>query len=123
MARVSTSEHLLSANARTILELIAEGHSYEQILKFNEMFTYLDIFNAASEALKLDAIESSDYRQRLSRIREVHLRAYEKWTPEEDAQLAELFRSGKETHHIADELQRQQSAILSRLTKLGLVKA
>ena len=120
---MSNSEYRLSANARTILELIAEGHSYEQILKFNEMFTYLDIFNAASEALKLGALDSSDYHQRLSRIRKAHPRAYEKWTPDEDAQLTELFKTGKKTHHIADELQRQQSAILSRLKKLGLVKA
>ena len=119
---MSTSEHRLSANARTILELIAEGHSYEQILKFNEMFTYLDIFNAASEALKLDAVESSDYHQRLSRVREAHPRAYEKWTPDEEAQLAELFRSGKNTRYIADELQRQPGAILSRLRRLGLVE-
>ena len=118
-----TREYSLSDNARTILELIAEGHSYEQILKFNEMFTYLDIFNAASEALKLDALKSPDYHQRLSRIRESHSRAYEKWTHEEDAQLTEMFRAGAKTHHISDELHRQQSAILSRLKKLGLVKA
>ena len=119
---MSTSEHRLSANARTILELIAEGHSYEQILKFNEMFTYLDIFNAASEALKLDAVESSDYHQRLSQVREAHPRAYEKWTPDEDTHLTELFNAGTKTNHIADELQRRPSAILSRLRRLGLVR-
>ena len=119
---MSNSEHRLSANARTILELIAEGHSYEQILKFNEMFTYLDIFNAASEALKLGALDSSDYHQRLSRIRKSHPRAYERWTPDEETQLAELFRSGTNTHDIADKLQRQHGAILSRLRRLGLVE-
>ena len=120
---MSTSEYHLSANARTILELIAEGHSYEQILKINEMFTYLDIFNAAGEALKLDAHSGPDYHQRLSNVRDAHPRAYEKWTSDEDSKLAEMFKTGAKTHQMSEELQRQQSAILSRLKKLGLVKA
>ena len=117
------NEQHLSADARTILKFIAEGHSYEQILKFNEGLTYLDIFNAAGEALRLDEPNGSSYLRRSSEIRRYHPRAYEKWTPEEDARLAELFRAGTETHCIADDLQRRQSAIRSRLRKLGLVEA
>jgi DNA-binding NarL/FixJ family response regulator len=106
-----------------ILELIAEGHTYEQILKLNEMLTYLDIFDAAREALDLDEHENQTDDQRLSDIRKSHPRAYETWTSEEEAKLSELFRSGTKTQHIAAELQRQQGAILSRLRRLGLVRS
>ena len=113
-------EPQLSANARTVLKLIAEGHSYEQILKSNQSFTYLDIFDAAREALRLDEVEGSNYHHRLSEIRGRHPRAYEKWTPEEDERLTELFRAGTETRWIANDLQRRQSAVMNRLRKLGL---
>ncbi len=120
---INTNEFQLSPDARKILELIAEGHSYEQILKANESFTYPDIFNAAREALKIAASMSMDYHPNgLLEIRKSHPRAYEKWTPEEEAHLTELFEAGKRTSHIAAELQRQPGAIRSRLGKLGLVK-
>lgn len=115
-------EQRLSGNARNILKLIAEGRSYEQILRSNDELTYLDIFKAASEALRLDEPGGSDYHRRLSEIRNCHPRAYERWTLEEDAQLAELFEAGTETHSIADNLQRQQSAVLNRLRKLDLIR-
>jgi hypothetical protein len=43
----------LSDQATTILELIAEGRSYDQILQRHPDLTYLDIFAAARAALKL----------------------------------------------------------------------
>lgn len=120
---MNTDEFQLSPNARRILELIAEGHSYEQILKINESFTYLDIFNAANEALKIAASKSTDYHpNRFVEIRKSHPRAYEKWTSEEDAHLTELFRARAKEKDIAAKLQRQPGAIQSRLRKLGLVK-
>ena len=115
-------EHL-SAGARKILNLIAEGRNYEQILKLNEEFTYLDIFNAASEALNLDNPSDSNNLDRFSEIRQYHPRAYERWSPEEDARLVESFRAGKEPQFIAEDHQRQQSAVLSRLRKLGFLEA
>ncbi len=119
---INTDEFQLSSDARKILGLIAEGHSYEQILKTDERLTYLDIFNAAGEVLKLTTCKDRDYHQRLLEIRKSYPRAYEKWTSEEETQLTELFRAGTEINHIAAELQRQPSAIRSRLGKLGLVK-
>ena len=119
---INTDEFQLSPNARKILGLIAEGHSYEQVLKTDERLTYLDIFNAAGEALKLTTGKNKDYHQRLLEIRKSYPRAYEKWAPEEEARLTELFEAGTQTNHIAAELQRQPSAIRSRLGKLGLVK-
>ncbi len=120
--KMNNSQHRLGTKSRTILEMIAGGHSYEQILHCNERLTYLDIFNAADEALKLYARESSDSREKLSEVRKSHPRAYERWTPEEDSQLTEMFNSGTETRRIVGELQRQPSAIRSRLMKLGLLK-
>ena len=44
---------MLSETARTILGLIAEGRSYDQILQQRPELTYFDIFAAAREALEL----------------------------------------------------------------------
>lgn len=43
----------LSANSCAILQMIAAGRSYEQILKHCSELTYKDIFAAAQEALDL----------------------------------------------------------------------
>lgn len=66
------------------------------------------------------AQKSSDYERRLAQIHKVYPRAYEKWSNEEDAKLAQLFQSGKSIKEIATQLQRQPSAIRSRILKLNL---
>lgn len=65
--------------------------------------------------------DGTTYADRVEAIREAHPRAYEKWPPEEDESLANLFRSGLRLDEIAQRLQRQPSAVRSRLVKLGLV--
>ena len=111
----------LSQKSRAILEAVAEGHSHEQILAHNPDLTYKDIFRAAAEALEcLDRPEQGKGYS-LQEIRQKHPRAYEKWSIEEDSQLAELYRSGLKPKEIAKTLQRQSSAIRSRLLKLNLV--
>ena len=42
----------LSEKSHAILESIARGHSYEQILIQDLAWTYQDIFHAAAEALE-----------------------------------------------------------------------
>ena len=42
----------LSEKSRAILQAIAEGHTYEQILVQDLAWTYHDIFQAAAEALE-----------------------------------------------------------------------
>jgi DNA-binding NarL/FixJ family response regulator len=113
----------LSDKSRVILEAIAEGHSYEQILSSNPKLTYNDIFRAAAEVLEtLDQpAKGKTYEQRMVEIRQAHPRAYEKWSTEEDARLTEFFRKGIVVKEIAKTLQRQPSAIRSRLAKLNLV--
>jgi DNA-binding NarL/FixJ family response regulator len=113
----------LTEKSRAILEAIAEGRSYEQILGSALASTYKDIFHAAAEALVL-ANSTRDIKsaeQRLIEIRSVNPRAYEKWTPEEDRQLRQLFADGKRPKEISEILQRQRSAISSRLTKFNLI--
>jgi DNA-binding NarL/FixJ family response regulator len=113
----------LNEKSRTILELIAEGYSYDQILQKKPNIKYLDIFQAAAEALEVvEQFKSgSSYEQRMTEIRQAHPRAYDKWSNEEDATLKKLFQSGSNAKAIADQLKRQPSAIRSRLAKFGLI--
>lgn len=113
----------LSEKARAILEAIAEGHSYEQMLNGRIANNYNDIFRAAAEALDLleNVRTGKTYEQRMGEIRAANPRAYEKWSTEEDARLTHLFRAGSGVPQIAATLQRQPSAIRSRLAKLNLV--
>lgn len=109
----------LSAKSATVLALIAQGHSYSQIVDSNPDISYLDIFKAAEEALRLTASQSG-YQQRLAGIKSLHPRAYEPWTDDEDANLTSMHQQREPADEIARRLQRQPSAIRSRLSKLAL---
>ena len=119
----------LSAQATRILTAIAEGHTYEQILAMDSALVYPDIFAAASEALHIAGLQpttpSGQVRARtsLSEHRKVHPRAYERWLPDEETQLLEYVRAGWEISKIAATLERQPSAIRSRLIRLGVLPA
>jgi DNA-binding CsgD family transcriptional regulator len=113
----------LSPKSRTILAAIAQGHSYDQILTGELDLTYHDIFNAAAGALAVSDSVAQTYQERLDEIQQLHPRAYEKWADEEDARLTQLFRSGNPPQQIAETLQRQPSAIRSRLKKLELISS
>jgi len=108
----------LSNKSLAVLSLIAEGHSYSQIVDGHPDISYLDIFAAAEEALRLNE-SASEYEVRLAQIKERHPRAYERWSEDEDARLIALAQAGKEANEIAKVLQRQPSAIRSRLSKHG----
>ncbi len=110
----------LSPKSIAVLSLIADGHSYSQIVDGHPNISYLDIFRAAEEALRLNETDS-DYQQRMSEIKAKHPRAYEKWSDEEDNELRTLFRRGVKSKEAAEHFGRQPSAITSRLSKLGLV--
>ncbi len=56
----------------------------------------------------------------VEKIRETHPHAYERWSDEEDDQLKKHIAAGRTIDSIAQELQRQPSAIRSRITKLTL---
>lgn len=122
---MSKADPSLSLTARTILALIAQGHTYEQILFTEPELTYYDIFAAAEEALMLDSraapapLSNAAYEARMAEIHARHPRAYELWTDAEDDQLQVLAGEGQSAKAIAAELQRQPSAIQSRIRKLG----
>jgi len=50
--------------------------------------------------------------------KQLYPRAYEPWSMEEDQKLIEMYKLGKECSEIAEEFQRQPSAISARITKL-----
>jgi hypothetical protein len=114
-------ESRISASSIAVLEMIAAGSSYGQILSAHPSLTYLDIFHAAQECL--DALVMSNQKptqvQDVTRTR--YPRAYEKRSEAEEQRLHEFVRSGLTVARIASRLQRQRSAIRSRIVRLGLV--
>lgn len=52
--------------------------------------------------------------------KQVNPNAYEPWTEKADAELAELWAEGTSVQEIADHFGRKNSAIITRLKKLGL---
>ncbi len=114
----------LSAKSRKILEEIAAGYSYSQIVDSDHGFRYPGIFAAAAEALEicdsLDRESPTDYEQRMAEIKVAHPRAYEKWTEGDDAELKQRFLNGENVRSLSERFQRQPSAIRSRLRKLGV---
>ncbi len=111
----------LSEKSVVVLSLIAEGRSYSHIAEGNDDISYLDVFNAAREALLLNESLPNDYQERMDKIKHRHPRAYERWTDEEDARLSAMHERGRTVAEMARQLERQPSAIRSRLTKLALI--
>src|SRR5207248_1123414 len=102
----------------SILRQIAAGLGYEQIVRQSPELSYLDIFAAASEALRLNE-DREPASEVTSRIKSEHPRAYEKWSRDEDEDLVLMFEKGMAQGDIAARLRRQPSAIRARLEKLG----
>ena len=70
-------------------------------------------------AILPDKVKSTkDYHERLSEIKLKHPKAYEKWTDEEDKKLRNLMKAKKSVQDISVILERQPSAIRSRIIKL-----
>jgi DNA-binding NarL/FixJ family response regulator len=119
----------LSSSARIVLNYIAEGHSYQQILRVHPDLTFKDIFAAAQEAL--DIIEADDekvyipkkrpsYPDNIEKIRKKYPNAYNPWKSREEKILRQMFRGGAPIYAIASALKRQPGAIKSRIRKLDL---
>src|SRR5438128_2032993 len=110
----------LTARSLAVLEMIAAGSSYEQILTAYPDLTYLDIFHAAEEALAMAVSAQRPPSYSMAEKRARYPRAYERWTDEEDGTLQTLVRSGATVAQIAGRLERNRGAIRSRLLKLNL---
>jgi len=121
-----------------ILDMIGRGYAYSAIVERHKSLSLTDIMAAAWFAKELieeyvttdERIEiTAEIKLRasgqkvvnISKIREQHPRAYEKWTPEEDKRLTGFFRSGLRVEQIVKELERQPGAISARLDRLGLI--
>ena len=111
----------LCDRSMAVLELIAAGNSYEQILAIRPELTYLDIFHAAEEAFTMALGLQPERTCTLAEKRERHARSYEKWSDDEDRTLRELVQSSATAAQIAGRLQRNRGAIRSRIIKLNLV--
>ena len=61
--------------------------------------------------------DSSSYQERLNEIKLKHSKAYKKWTDEEDKKLRNFMKSKKSVQDISVILERQPSAIRSRIMK------
>jgi len=71
-----------------------------------------------TESPSKTTIKSKAYS--VEKIRNKYPKAYEKWTDEEDSELAKGYRDGLSATQLAERHQRQKSAIRARLGKLGL---
>jgi len=121
-----------------ILDRIAKGNSYRQILTEFPLLNVGDIMTAAQFAFEILndlMVEGSDHIRlegrltltngkyvNLTKIRKEHPRAYVKWEPDEDENLKRLFQQGKNFNQLSEILMRQPGAIISRLKYLGLIK-
>jgi hypothetical protein len=119
--KMGEREIQISAKSTAVLEMIAAGNAYDQILAAYPDLTYLDIFHAAREALGALAPKDRNPNHQIAEIRRSYPRAYEKWSAAEERQLRQFIRDGLTVAQIAGRLQRQRSAIRSRVIRLGLV--
>jgi DNA-binding NarL/FixJ family response regulator len=110
----------LTPRSAAILRLIAAGHSYEQVLATDSTLTHFDIFAAAREALTMSDQDDNAYARRLVAIQEQYPRAYTPWSDDDDSQLRRLVETGQSVAEISHRLQRQPSAVRSRLQRLRL---
>lgn len=97
------SDPLLCSKCSTVLE------SY---------FRLCPICGTSVQGVAIPDDGGEDETDRLSRIRESYPRAYEKWDEAEDQRLKELVAAGHTSKQISEVLQRQPSAITSRIRKL-----
>src|SRR5437763_1517300 len=109
----------LSDKSKSILQLIAGGCDYGQIVQRHHDVSYNDIFAAANEALRACGESSTPYDHEMAEIKAQYPRAYEKWSDAEDAELRSLSDSGSSEDAMAQHFKRQPSAIRSRLEKLS----
>ena len=117
---MSNSHLKLCENSVAVLQMIAAGNSYGQILAAHPHLTYVDIFKAAEDALALSTGNAPRPAYTLKEKREEYARAYERWTDEEDGRLQSLVRAGSTIAQIAGRLQRNLGAIRSRVIRLNL---
>ncbi len=116
---VASYKGKLSEKSLLILAMLSDGSSEETIMEADASICREDIANAAKEALLLNrAAQSRDDRS--EKIRRYYPRAFEKWSPDEEKRVIELYNAGKTLREIAAIVERQPNSIKSRLERLGM---
>ena len=117
------------ATVSEILEMIANGDSYGQILQAKPELNIADIMAAARTARDLIELliePSGTIRVRsavrvtatkgairtVDEVRQHHPRAFEKWTPNEEKEVSERFEKGQSVTDIASARARLSAAAL-----------
>jgi len=97
---------------------------HQVMIRQEQMESFHNAYLKAAERFNLPSQPQSEKPEtsssRVNRIRKAHANAYKKWTSEEDQSLCSRFNQGTDIDALATLLQRQPSAIRSRLSKLGL---
>ena len=112
----------LSARATSVLRLISQGRTYEQILSLHPEMTYLDIFSVAREALETMAPTDGARAKGAYTVREPRPRPSEPWSVAEDAELAQLLAGGENVEGVAARLRRRPDAVRARMIRLNLIE-
>ncbi|MEV4642458.1 hypothetical protein AB0J80_34455 [Actinoplanes sp. NPDC049548] len=77
------------------------------------------VYDTAVEPDVGDEESPSADRPDIAKIRERHRKAYDRWTPRADAELAAAYLAGQTIEQLAADFQRQPSAIQRRLEKIA----
>jgi DNA-binding CsgD family transcriptional regulator len=108
----------LSAKSQQILEMLSSGMPEISILGQDDRITRRDLVDAAREALILN--DAAVVRTaRVAKMLKHYPRAYEKWCPDEEVRVIELYSAGKTLREIAAVVKRQPQAVKLRLQRLG----
>jgi len=107
-----------SAKTKVVLQGIASGLSYAQIIERNPSITYPDIFASAKEALDLLCAEPIKTASHIDSARSRYPNAYQQWSNEDDVELVSRVRRGDSVETLSEHFGRQPSAIRSRISKL-----
>lgn len=78
----------------------------------------LRAWHKQAEAIRTTLDTEGKEPSSIDKVRRKHARAYLRWTPEEDALLLEMLDQGMARLAISEVLQRQPSAIASRIDRL-----
>jgi hypothetical protein len=68
------------------------------------------------------AAQTQTWEDRYNEIKIAHPRAYEEWTPFEEAKFIELFQNRTPIRSIADALDRQHDGVRARLIRLKVLE-
>ncbi len=121
-----------------VLDLIAAGYSYKQVLETHSQLSLGDIMLSAQVArdlidkiamldkdLKVEGelrfvVKGGQFKS-VDELKKDHPRAFEKWTDREHDDVTRMYKAGDRISTIAEKLQRSYGSIRARLIRAGLI--